>query len=78
MLRLTTAGHVPHNALEFRSAETTSSVPHLQAHLEAAPVEQFPENHDIIERSVYQVADRANGNVHSDSIPAQMLTLKPI
>jgi hypothetical protein len=47
----TTAGHLPHSALELRRASQ------LEAHLHA-PVEQFPENHDIVEQSACQVADR--------------------
>jgi hypothetical protein len=58
MSRSTTAGHLPHSALEFRRAETTISASQLEAHLQAAPVEQFPENHDIVEQSACQVADR--------------------
>jgi hypothetical protein len=56
--RSTTAGHLLHSALELRRTETTTSASQLEAHLQAAPVEQFPQNHDIIEQSVCQVADR--------------------
>jgi hypothetical protein len=58
MSRLTTAGHLPDSALELRRAETTTSVSQLEAHLQAAPVKQFSENHDIVEQSACQVADR--------------------
>jgi hypothetical protein len=54
----TTAGHLPHSALELRHAETTTSASQLEAHLQAAPVEQFPENHNIVEQSACQLADR--------------------
>jgi hypothetical protein len=50
MSRSTTTGHIPHSALELRRAVTTSSASQLEAHLQAAPVEQFPENHDIVEQ----------------------------
>jgi hypothetical protein len=53
-----TAGHLPHSALELNRAETTTSASQLEAHHQAAPVGQFPENHDIIEQSACQVADR--------------------
>jgi hypothetical protein len=48
MSRSTTAGHLPHNVLELRRVETTTSASQLEAHLQTAPVEQFPENHDIV------------------------------
>jgi hypothetical protein len=48
--RSTTAGHLPHNALELCRAETTTSASQLEAHLQAAPVEKFPENYDIDEQ----------------------------
>jgi hypothetical protein len=35
--------HVPHTALEFRHAETTTSASQLEAHLQLAPAEEFPE-----------------------------------
>jgi hypothetical protein len=57
MSRSTTAGHLPHSALELCRAETKTSASQLQAHLQATPVEQFPENHDIVERSACQVGD---------------------
>jgi hypothetical protein len=47
MLCSTTAGHLPQSALELRHAETTTSASQLGAHLQAAPVEYFPEYHDI-------------------------------
>jgi hypothetical protein len=39
-----------HRTLELYHAETTTSA--SQAYLQATPVEQFPENHDIVEQSV--------------------------
>jgi hypothetical protein len=47
MLGPPAAGHVPH----MRCSSSASQ-------LQAAPVECFSESHDIIERSVYQAADR--------------------
>jgi hypothetical protein len=58
MLRSTTVGHLP-TVLEFCPAEGTS-ISQLEAHLQAAPVKQFPANHNIIEQSVCQVADRGS------------------
>jgi hypothetical protein len=46
-----TAGYLPHNELELPHAETRTSASQLEAHLQAAPVEQFPGNHDIAEQS---------------------------
>jgi hypothetical protein len=40
----TTAGHL-------RRAETSTSASRLEAHLQAASVEQFPDNHDIVQQS---------------------------
>jgi hypothetical protein len=51
MSHSTTAGHLSHSALQLRRAETTTSASQLEAHLQAAPVEQFPENHDTVEQS---------------------------
>jgi hypothetical protein len=56
--RLTTAGHLPHSQPELPCAETTTSAPHLEAHLQAISVEQFPYSRDIVEKSACQVADR--------------------
>lgn len=39
ILRLTTAGYLPHTALELRRAEATISASQLEAHPQAAPVE---------------------------------------
>jgi hypothetical protein len=58
MSRSTTVRHLPHSALELRRAETTTSASQQEAHLKAAPVEQFQENHDIVEESACQVAVR--------------------
>jgi hypothetical protein len=41
MSRSTTNGHLSHSALELRRAETTTSASQLEAHLQAAPVEQL-------------------------------------
>jgi hypothetical protein len=57
MSRSTTAGHLPHSALELRPTETTS-VTQLEAHLQADQVEQFKGNYDSVEQSACQVADR--------------------
>jgi hypothetical protein len=46
MSRSATDGHLPHSALELRRTETAISASQLKAHLQAAPVEQFPENYD--------------------------------
>jgi hypothetical protein len=48
----TTPGYFPHRGLELRCAETTTSASQLEASLEAAPIEQFPENHDIVEQPI--------------------------
>jgi hypothetical protein len=69
-----TAGHVPHTAREFCHAEITASAPQLEAHLQAAPVEQFPENDDIVQQSGRQVADR--GPLQCLTISAEKLTVK--
>lgn len=58
MSRSTTAGHLPHSPLHLCCAEATTSASQLETHLQAAPVKQFPENHDIIKQSGCQVADR--------------------
>jgi hypothetical protein len=57
-LRSTTTGHLPHSALGLRHAETTTSVSQLEAYLQVSPVDQFPENRDIVEKSVCQVAEK--------------------
>jgi hypothetical protein len=43
MSRSTTAGRLPHSALQFRRVETTSSASQPEADLQIAPAEQFPE-----------------------------------
>jgi hypothetical protein len=55
--------------MDLRHAETTTSASQLEAHLQAAPVEQFPENHDIIEQPACQVADGAHNNVPDNTSP---------
>jgi hypothetical protein len=65
-----TAGHLPHSALEPRFAETTTSASHLEAHLQVAPVEQLPENHDIVEQSACQQIG-AHDRVSDDSTDAE-------
>ena len=52
--RSATAGHVFHSWLEPRRAEATVSASELEARLKVAPVEQFQDNHSVIERSAYQ------------------------
>jgi hypothetical protein len=42
----------PHSVLELHHAETTCTASQLETHLQVAPVERFPENHDIIDQSV--------------------------
>jgi hypothetical protein len=54
MLRSSAAGHLPHSA---RRAETTNCTSQLEAQLQAAPVEQFQENHDVVGQSDCQVTD---------------------
>jgi hypothetical protein len=63
MSRSTTAGRISHSALEFRRPETTTSSSQLEAP-QAAPVEQFPENQDIVERPACQAADRGPRQCH--------------
>jgi hypothetical protein len=50
MSRSTTAGHL-HRVLELRRAETTTSAAQLHSYLQAAPVEELPENRYILEHS---------------------------
>jgi hypothetical protein len=52
MSRSSTAEQLSHTALELRRAETTISASPIEAHLGAASVELFPENHDNAEQSV--------------------------
>jgi hypothetical protein len=56
MSRSTTAEHLPHGALAIRRLETITSASQLKTLLQTAPVEQFPENHIIVEKSACQVA----------------------
>jgi hypothetical protein len=60
MSRSSVVGYLTHNALEISHAETTTSASQLHANLQESPIEQFPENHDIVEYSAYLVADRAH------------------
>jgi hypothetical protein len=64
MLRSTIDRHLSHSALEFCHATQ------LEAHLQAVPVEQFPENHETTDK----VVDRSIAM--SPKIPAQTLMLK--
>jgi hypothetical protein len=57
--RSITAGHFPHSSLELSCAETTTSASQLEAYLQALPIGQFRENHDIAEQLSRQAADRA-------------------
>jgi hypothetical protein len=58
MSRSTIAGKFPHGALELHLAEYTNSASQLQAYLQIAPVERFPESPDIVDQSAFKVADR--------------------
>jgi hypothetical protein len=65
----TTAGHLSHSSLELRRALQ------LEAHLQAAPVEQLPEYQDTVEQSEFQIALGAHDNVPDDSSPnADLIT----
>jgi hypothetical protein len=69
MSHSTAAGDLPHNALELCYAETTaSSSSELEAHLQGDTMEQFPENHNIVEQSNCQQIG-APDNVSNDSNP---------
>jgi hypothetical protein len=57
MLRSTTARYLTHSVLELHHLETITSASELEANLQVAPVEQFQENHNIVEHSACQVAD---------------------
>jgi hypothetical protein len=52
MLLSVTARRLPHSVLELHHGETTTTASQLETHLQAAPVEQFPENHHHIDQSV--------------------------
>jgi hypothetical protein len=54
MSRSTTASQLSHSA-----PESTTSTSALEAHVQATSVDQFPENSDIIEQLVCQVAERS-------------------
>jgi hypothetical protein len=54
----TTAGHHPHSKLERSRAETTGSSSQLGTQLQEAPVEQFPENHHVVQQVACQAACR--------------------
>jgi hypothetical protein len=54
---LTAVRHLPHCVLDLHCAETLTPTSQLKAHLKAALVQQFQENH-ILEQSACQVADR--------------------
>jgi hypothetical protein len=58
MSRSTTAGHLPHSALELHHAKTTTSVSQLETNLQAASAEEFPENYHIVEQSARQAGPR--------------------
>jgi hypothetical protein len=60
----TTARHLPHCALELHHVETTTSASQLEAHLQAAPVEQFPENQYIVEQSARQLLEAHQNDPH--------------
>jgi hypothetical protein len=44
-----TAGGPLHGALELRRAETPISASRTEVHRQEAPVDQFPENHDVFQ-----------------------------
>jgi hypothetical protein len=67
MFPSTTARLLPHSALKLRPAETRSSASQLEAHLQAAPVEQCPYNRDIVEQVACQAAAGAHGTIPGDS-----------
>jgi hypothetical protein len=71
MSRSTIAGHLPHRALELRRAGTTTSAAQLQTYLQAAPVEQLPENRHFLEQS-------SVSTTLSPTIPSQTLAMKRI
>lgn len=48
------SGHIPRSAPELRCTEATTPTSQL-AHSQAAPIQEFPENHDIVEQ-VYSEA----------------------
>jgi hypothetical protein len=59
MSRSTIAGQLPHGALQqLRLAEITTPASQLEAHIQTAPVEQFPERPYIVEQSAFKVADK--------------------
>jgi hypothetical protein len=55
--RSPTAGYLPRSELELRHAGMSASAAQLEMSLQAAPMEHFPENHDILEQSACQAAD---------------------
>jgi hypothetical protein len=74
----TTARHLPYCALELPHAETTISATQLEAHLQAALVEQFLENQCIVEQSTCQqlgahqndpIDSSPNADAEADFIP---------
>jgi hypothetical protein len=50
-----TAGHIPHSALEFHLDEIITSASQLEACLDGALIEHFPENHNTTEQSAYRI-----------------------
>lgn len=67
MSHSTTAGCLPRS-------ETTDFTSQLQVNVQEAPGEDFPEYHDIAEKSASQVADRCPGN--APLIPAENMAMK--
>jgi hypothetical protein len=59
MFHSTTARRLPPGAVEFSRAETKNSASQLEAHVQAALVNQFPKNGDIIDQSWCKVADKS-------------------
>jgi hypothetical protein len=59
----------PRSAPELRRAETTDFASQLEAYLQAAQVEQLPENDDVVAQTVRQDIG-AHGNYPGDSSPS--------
>jgi hypothetical protein len=53
----------------LRRGETTTSASQMEAYLQAAPVKDFREYHDVMERSACQIADGGQDNVPDDTSP---------
>jgi hypothetical protein len=51
MSHSTIAGHLPHSMPKLHHAETATSATQVEAHLQAAKIQQFPENHNVVEQA---------------------------